>query len=175
MARTATAKKRKPEAAPGTPLAARLTEYVTALKRARLLRAHHPQSRLAYHVLLSVVRRARADGANRDHAARARTFPASPVSLPQARRRADEFPQPACAPGGAALLVSLAHAAESHPAQPGIGMELPRLGRRLPKHVLTISEVEQVLQQPEYLTVLLDCETARFWKCCTRVASGARK
>jgi integrase/recombinase XerD len=32
---------------------------------------------------------------------------------------------------------------------PASELELPRLGRRLPKHVLTIPEVEQVLQQPD--------------------------
>jgi integrase/recombinase XerD len=32
---------------------------------------------------------------------------------------------------------------------PASEIELPRLGRRLPKHVLTIPEVEQVLQQPD--------------------------
>ena len=32
---------------------------------------------------------------------------------------------------------------------PASELELPRMGRRLPKHVLTISEAEQVLQQPD--------------------------
>ena len=32
---------------------------------------------------------------------------------------------------------------------PASELELPRLGRRLPKHVLTIQEAEQVLQQPD--------------------------
>ena len=32
---------------------------------------------------------------------------------------------------------------------PASELELPRLGRRLPKHVLTVSEAEQVLEQPD--------------------------
>ena len=42
------------------------------------------------------------------------------------------------------------------------------MGRRLPKHVLTISEAEQVLQQPDIHESSRTCETARSWKCCTR-------
>jgi integrase/recombinase XerD len=39
------------------------------------------------------------------------------------------------------------------PANPASEVQLPKLGRRLPRHCLTVAEVEKVLQQPRVSTV----------------------
>jgi site-specific recombinase XerC len=64
---------------------------------------------------------------------------------------ATELPHAARDAGALARLVSLDDAQESHPAQSGFVLELPRLGHHLPKHVLSVEEVEQVLQQPGHV------------------------
>lgn len=55
---------------------------------------------------------------------------------------------------------------------PASEIELPRLGHRLPRHVLTASEAEQVMMQPN-IADPSGCATVPSWKCFIRRASGA--
>ena len=54
---------------------------------------------------------------------------------------------------------------------PASELELPRLGVRLPKAVLTAAEAEQVMSRP-ISTIRWDCATAPSSRRCTRPACG---
>jgi integrase/recombinase XerD len=146
---TRTAKKRKPEAAPGTPLAARLTEYVSALK-VRDFSEHTIRNRESHikfflawcgerglteptEVTRPVLERFQRHLFHyRKHDGEPMSFRSQHVRLVALR----------CWFRWLTRQNLILH-------NPASEIELPRLGRRLPKHVLTISEVEQVLQQPD--------------------------
>ena len=68
---------------------------------------------------------------------------------PQGGRRAAHVPRPARAAHPGPGLLQVAGEAEPPALQPGGELELPRLEKRLPKHVLTASEVEAVLAVPD--------------------------
>ncbi|HVR26748.1 MAG TPA: site-specific tyrosine recombinase XerC [Candidatus Polarisedimenticolia bacterium] len=146
---TRTAKQRKAEAAPGTPLAARLSEYVTALK-VRDFSEHTIRNRES-HIKFFLAWCAE----------RGLTEPTEvtrPV-LESFQRRLFHYRkrdgEPMSFRSQHVRLVALRCWFRWLTRQnlilhnPASEIELPRLGRRLPKHVLTIPEVEQVLQQPD--------------------------
>ncbi len=147
--RERTAKKRRADAAPTTPLAARLAEYVTAL-RVRDFSEHTIRNRES-HIKFFLAWCAE----------RGLTEPTEitrPVlerfqrHLFHYRKRDGE---PMSFRSQHVRLVALRCWFRWLTRQnlilhnPASEIELPRLGRRLPKHVLTIPEVEQVLQQPD--------------------------
>ena len=55
---------------------------------------------------------------------------------------------------------------------PASEIDLPRMGRTLPKNVLTAAEVEQVMLQPDS-PIRWACATAPSWKRSTRPGCGA--
>ena len=145
---TRVAKKRKAEAAPGTPLAARLAEYMSALK-VRDFSEHTIRNRES-HIKFFLAWCAE----------RGLTEPTEitrPV-LERFQRHMFHYRkrdgEPMSFRSQHVRLVALRCWFRWLTRQnlilhnPASEIELPRLGRRLPKHVLTISEVEQVLQQP---------------------------
>jgi len=149
MTRT-TAKKRKAEAAqPTTPLGARLTEYMSALK-VRDFSEHtirNRESHIKFFLAWCAERgltepieitRPVLEGFQR-HLFHYRKRNGEPMSFRSQHVRLVAL---RCWFRWLTRQNLILH-------NPASEIELPRLGRRLPKHVLTISEVEQVLQQPD--------------------------
>jgi integrase/recombinase XerD len=147
MARVA--KRRKPEAAPGTPLAARLNEYMSALK-VRDFSEHTIRNRYSHiefflawcaerglmeptEVTRPVLER------YQRHLFHYRKRDGEPMSFRSQHVRLVAL---RCWFRWLTRQNLILH-------NPASELELPRMGRRLPKHVLTISEVEQILQLPE--------------------------
>jgi hypothetical protein len=56
---------------------------------------------------------------------------------------------------------------------PASELELPRLGRSLPKNIFSAQEVERIMQLCEIEPTHRACATGRSWRCCTRPASAA--
>ena len=131
------------------PLDALLDEYVNALRVKDYSENTVRNRQMHIRFFLRVVRRARPRRAHRDHPARAGTLSAASVPSPQEKRRAAQLPQQH------ARLVALRiwfrwMTRQNHILHnPASEIELPRLGHRLPKHVLTASEAEQVMMQPK--------------------------
>ena len=91
-------------------------------------------------------RRTRRGTAQRSHQADPGALPALPVSLPQAQRRPDLLPHPARQPGAACGPGSSGWPATttSSITRPAT-WNCPSSGHRLPKHVLTANEAEQII------------------------------
>lgn len=147
MARVA--KKRKAEAAPGTPLAARLAEYMSALK-VRDFSEHTIRNRYSH--IRSFLEWCAERGLTEPTEITRPVLERYQRHLFHYRKRDGE---PMSFRSQHVRLVALRCWFRWLTRQnlilhnPASEIELPRLGRRLPKHVLTIPEVEQVLQQPD--------------------------
>jgi len=147
MARVA--KKHKAEAAPGTPLAARLAEYMSALK-VRDFSEHTIRNRYSH--IRSFLEWCAERGLTEPTEITRPVLERFQRHLFHYRKRDGE---PMSFRSQHVRLVALRCWFRWLTRQnlilhnPASEIELPRLGRRLPKHVLTIPEVEQVLQQPD--------------------------
>jgi len=147
MARTA--RQRKAEAAPGTPLAARLAEYMSALK-VRDFSEHTIRNRHSH--IRSFLEWCAERGLTEPTEITRPVLESFQRHLFHYRKRDGE---PMSFRSQHVRLVALRCWFRWLTRQnlilhnPASEIELPRLGRRLPKHVLTIPEVEQVLQQPD--------------------------
>jgi site-specific recombinase XerD len=103
-------------------------------------RPHAPPLRL-------LVRRAQPRPSSGRHAPDPRALPAPPLPRAQGERRDAQLRDPAAAPPPREGVLQVAGPGDLVLSNPASEMELPRVHRKLPQHVLTAEEVERILAQ----------------------------
>ena len=141
-------RKRKPETSADNSFSRRNGEASRCPAGAELLPVHGEEPARASRLFCPVVPGSRHCGAHGGHTAHSGALPAAPVPVPEEERRSVELPEPACAPDALARMVPLVARQHYLLHNPASEIELPRLEHRLPKHVLSVQEMEQVLAQP---------------------------
>ena len=117
-----------------------------------LFRGNRPGPARQLEPLPSLGRGTRHRPAQRSQQADPGPLPALPVSLPQEQRRSSVLPHPARQSGGDQGVVQVAGANNHILFNPASELEMPKLGHRLPKHVLTAGEAEAIISIPDVNT-----------------------